>query len=157
MIAFQLLPTKYYFLIFRHRTSLFFFINLLFVFWLFTFIFFYLFTFLWDYYIFSFSLDALLYRLLVVRGRKIKIVCEPCFVDYQSTAIGILRNRGSREDNNCQCPASFTLACVINFFLFFTCISTYVLRYSCLGLSCSVWFKEDSCSSKTSPSPYFLL
>ena len=51
-------------------------------------------------------------------GRKIKIVCEPCFVDYQSTAIGILRNRGSREDNNCQCPASFTLACVINFFLF---------------------------------------
>ena len=28
----------------------------------------------------------------------IKTVCEPCFVDYQSTAIGILRSKGPGED-----------------------------------------------------------
>ena len=36
---------------------------------------------------------------ITFEGRALlKIICEPCFVDYQSTAIGILRNKGSGED-----------------------------------------------------------
>ena len=37
---------------------------------------------------------------ITFEGRAlIKRICEPCFVDYQSTAIGILRNKRSGEDS----------------------------------------------------------
>ena len=36
---------------------------------------------------------------ITLEGRALlKIICEPCFIDYQSTVIGILRNKGSGED-----------------------------------------------------------
>ena len=37
---------------------------------------------------------------IIFEGRAlIKTLCEPCFVDYQSTVIGILRNKGSRKNS----------------------------------------------------------
>ena len=37
---------------------------------------------------------------MTIEGRALtKIVGEPCFVDYQSTGIGILRNKVSSEDS----------------------------------------------------------
>ena len=36
----------------------------------------------------------------ILEGRALtKIVGEPCFVDYQSTGIGVLRNKVSSEDS----------------------------------------------------------
>ena len=40
---------------------------------------------------------ALSNKIIFEEKVPIKTVCEPCFVDYQSTAIGILRNKGSSK------------------------------------------------------------
>ena len=46
------------------------------------------------------------------KGRTLtKIVCEPCFVDYQSTGIGILRNKASNKQG--QFSRTGQISCVI--------------------------------------------
>ena len=48
-----------------------------------------------------------------------KIICEPCFVDYQSAAIGILRNKGSSE-NSFRREGKFLVASIRQYLLYLT-------------------------------------
>ena len=51
----------------------------------------------------------------------IKVVCEPCFVDYQWSAIGILRNKGSSEGSFRRegiIPCAIVHSCMCNKFRF---------------------------------------
>ena len=53
----------------------------------------------------------------------VKIICEPCFADYQSPAIGILRNKRSGEDSfrgrvKFLVPLIDVNSCMCNKFLF---------------------------------------
>ena len=44
---------------------------------------------------------ALSRKKMILEGRALtKIVGEPCFVDYQSTSIGILRNKVSNPEDS---------------------------------------------------------